>query len=135
MHSISQDICYNATSGQWKTGKHATLSLSLHHTTGSSKIVTLLNRYGHCCSYSFVLECETALCASVLKEKDGLLHGILAGQNVTTHLCWDNWDLNEETLSGAGTINSTQGTVIQDYCEQEDSNQASSYPEVERTKL
>ena len=63
--SIARDICFITTKGKWKTSKH--VSLSLHHLIGGSKIITLLNRYGHCCSYSFVLEAETALCASVLK--------------------------------------------------------------------
>ena len=30
------------------------------------------------------------------------------------HLCWDNFDLNEETPSGAGTTHSTHRTVLQE---------------------
>ena len=66
VRSLGQDICYNTTSGQWKTAKHVSLAISLHHTTGSAKLVTLLSRYGHCCSYSFVLEAEAALCISAI---------------------------------------------------------------------
>ena len=34
--------------------------------------------------------------------------------NVVSHTCWDNFDLNEETPSGAGTTHSTHGIVIQE---------------------
>lgn len=31
-----------------------------------------------------------------------------------SHLCWDNFDLNEETPSGSGTTHSTHGIMIQE---------------------
>ena len=34
--------------------------------------------------------------------------------NVVLHLCWDNFDLNEETPSGSGTTHSTHGIAIQE---------------------
>ena len=91
--SIAQYICFITTKRKWKTSKHVSLSLTLHHLTRGSKIITLLNRYGHCCSYSFVLEAETAICASVLKNPDALPKGILAEEAVTTMFVWNNWDV------------------------------------------
>ena len=34
--------------------------------------------------------------------------------NVIVHLCWDNFDLNEETPSGTGTTNTAHGIIIQE---------------------
>jgi len=34
--------------------------------------------------------------------------------NAVCHTCWDNFDINEETLSGAGTTHTTHGIVIQE---------------------
>jgi len=34
--------------------------------------------------------------------------------NLVTHLCWDNFDINEETKSGFGTTHSTHGIVVQE---------------------
>ena len=59
--SLCHDICYNLTNGQWKTPKHLLLGLSLRHITGSSKVVTFLDRLGHSVSHSTLLELETAI--------------------------------------------------------------------------
>ena len=37
--------------------------------------------------------------------------------NKFSHLCWDNFDINEETPSGAGTTHSTHGIIIQEIIE------------------
>ena len=34
--------------------------------------------------------------------------------NIILHLCWNNFDLNEETPSGSGTTHSTYGIAIQE---------------------
>ena len=36
-------------------------------------------------------------------------------ENVFTHFCWDNFDLNEETPTGIGTTHSTHGIAIQEH--------------------
>ena len=70
--SLCHDICYNLTNGQWKTPKHLLLGMSLGHIRGSSKVVTFLDRLGHCVSHLTHLELETAMCDSV-KENDSNL--------------------------------------------------------------
>ena len=79
--SLCHDICYNLTNGQWKTLKHLLLGNSLRHITGSSKVVTSLDRLGHCVSHSTLLELETAMCDSV-KENDSNLKSGAAKQAV-----------------------------------------------------
>ena len=117
IRSIAQDMCYATLDGKWKTAKHTSIAITLHHLTGSAKLITLLNRYGHCCSYFYVLECETAWCEQILTNDEELPNGIVVNSNRTLHLCWDNWDLIEETASGAATTHSTHGILIQDFNE------------------
>ena len=82
--SLCHDIGYNLTNGQWKTPKHLLLGMSLRHITGSSKVVTFLDRLGHCVSHSTLLELETAMCDSV-KENDSNLKSGGAKQAVITN--------------------------------------------------
>ena len=82
--SLCHDICFKLTNGQWKTPKHLLLGMSLRHITGSSKVVTFLNRLGHCVSHSTLLELETAMCGSV-KENDSNLKSGAAKQAVITN--------------------------------------------------
>ena len=39
---------------------------------------------------------------------------VSADTYVLTHFCWDNFDLQEETVSGSGTTYSAHGIVIQE---------------------
>lgn len=61
VRSISQDLCKAATKGKWMMPKHLLLGMTLRHLTGSAEIVTILHRFGHCASYSCLLELETAV--------------------------------------------------------------------------
>ena len=54
--SISQDICRAVTSGQWKMKKHILLCMTLRHLFRSKSITTLINRLGHCESYTYSIE-------------------------------------------------------------------------------
>ena len=75
INSLCHVICYNLTNGQWKTPKHLLLGMSLRHITGSSKLITFLDR---------LLELETAMCDSV-KENDSNLESGAAKQAVITN--------------------------------------------------
>ena len=106
--SFAEDICSATTRGRWNVPKHQLLGLTLHHLTGKADIVTMLHRYGHCSSYTAVLELETAM-ANQVQEQDAVLpSNITATDNEVSHICWDNFDLNEETPSGAATTHTTQ---------------------------
>ena len=62
INSVGQDICRAATRSQWKLPTHIFLSMTLWHLYGSKELTTLISRFGHCESYSFSLEVETANC-------------------------------------------------------------------------
>ena len=114
--SIDENICASTTNGLWKTPKHLLLGLSLHHLTGSAQIITILNRYGHCCFYPVILELETGMAHQVKCRDSVLSYNISATGNLVANLCWDNFDLNEETTSGLGTTYSTYDILIQKVC-------------------
>lgn len=112
--SIAEDICYASSAGKLPLKKHFLLGMSMRHLTGSADVVTILNRYGHSISYTKLLELETAM-AQQVKLTDGLLpSNISVDENSVSHVCWDNFDLNEETPSGSNTTHSTHGIVIQE---------------------
>lgn len=116
INSCSQDICYAITQGQWKMPKHVLLGMTLRHLTGSAEIVTIINHFGHCQSYSQILELETAMCNSISSSGNVLpaTIDVNEGINKVLHLCWDNFDLTEETPTGAGTTHTAHGIVIQE---------------------
>jgi hypothetical protein len=116
--SVAQDICYAVSGGRWKMPKHLLLGMTVRHITGSAEIVSLLNRFGHCVSYTTLLELETAMCNAIVETDKLLPVTIDPDKNVVTHFCWDNFDLNEETPSGAGTTHSTHGIVVQETTEE-----------------
>ena len=76
--------------------------------------VPSLYRYGHCQSYSMTVVLETAI-ANQVKQQDNILPSNIAlTGNKVSQLWWDNFDVNEETPSDAGTTHSTHGILIQE---------------------
>ena len=112
--SFAQDICKAVKNGKWTLPKHLLLGMTLRHLTGSAEVITLVNRFGHCASYSRVIELETAMCKAI-DERQGVIPSTISpNRNLVTHLCWDNFDLTEETPSGAGTTHTAHGIIIQE---------------------
>ncbi|XP_034076536.1 uncharacterized protein LOC117549056 [Gymnodraco acuticeps] len=66
--SVCQDIVYLASKGRKQTPKSLALGLTVRHLTGSSRIVSLLNRLGHCASWDTVLSLDTSLAQLTLVE-------------------------------------------------------------------
>ena len=114
VNSTAQDICYNVSKGKWATLKHILTSMCVRHLTGSKQLINILNRLGHSLSHSFLLQLETAMSDSIQVNSDDLPPSIMRNNNLITHFCWDNFDLNEETASGARTTHSTYGIVLQE---------------------
>ena len=100
--SLCQDICFGVTKGKWLLPKHLLLGMTVRHETGSAKLVKYLNRFGHSTSHSKLLELETAMYESILESESHLPCAAITNAKMT-HLCWDNFDLCEETQSGSGT--------------------------------
>ena len=70
--SIGQDFCRCVTGGDLKLPKHVFLCMTVRHLYRSKHLATILNTLGHCQSYDFGLELETAM-AKALDETSTLL--------------------------------------------------------------
>jgi hypothetical protein len=103
--SISQDLVHCVTRGRVKTPKHVALPLTVKSLTGNAEVITLLNRFGHGLSYSQILEIETALAdKQIACQTDGVLLPSVCVPGIPGVFCWDNNDIQEETLSGKSTF-------------------------------
>lgn len=107
--SLSQDII--SLRSRRPTPKQLALGMAMKHLTGSSRVCSLLNRYGHCSGYDSILRHETALAVHQLTTADSLPPGFSVGQ--PTVLVYDNNDFLELTLSGSGTTHHTNGIMVQ----------------------
>ena len=75
--------------------KHDTATLTWQCRLPS--LLTLLNRYGRCQSCSMTVELETAMANQVQQQNNILPSNLVLTGNKVSHLCWDNFDVNEET--------------------------------------
>ena len=74
-----------------------------------------MNRFGHCESYSFSLEVETVI-AKALKETSSLLSSqIVRNPSIpyVFHPDFDNFDQFVNDLSGAGSVHTANGIMLQ----------------------
>ena len=110
----TQDICYSVSNGQWKMAKHLTLGTAVRHLTESAELVSMLNHFGHCISHASILGMETAVYHNNMQSTSLLPVSVSADSYVVTRFCWDNFGLQEETVSGSGTTHWTHGIVIQE---------------------
>ena len=97
--SICQDIIHCSTNGRVKTPKHAGLAITVHHLTSSRRLVTLLNKMGHCSSYDETQAIDTSAALEVLAK--AYEFGTVIPSNISPgpfiQIATDNNDLNEET--------------------------------------
>ena len=83
--------------------------------TGSAETVILINHFGHCASYSRLLELETAMGKSIdVKRKSVIPSTVHPDRNIITHLCWVHFDMREGTPSDSRTTHTTRGIIIQE---------------------
>ncbi|PIK40299.1 hypothetical protein BSL78_22854 [Apostichopus japonicus] len=111
LRSIAQDIMYTNHHGRIVTTKHVALGVSIYHLTKNVQVLTLLNRFGHSVSHSYICELETAVAQDVIEEHKVLPQNI--DSQIYTTAVWDNNDLSEKTLSGRWTTHNTNGILIQ----------------------
>ena len=107
-------MCYAVSNGTWQLSKYLLLGMTIRHLTGSAELISLLNCFGHCQSYTKILELETAMCDNVT-DREGLLPATTTStDNIVTHLSRDNFNLNEETPSCSETTDAAHSTIIQE---------------------
>ena len=111
INSIGQDICRAATRSQWKLPKHIFLSMALRHLYRSKEFMTLINRSGHCVSYSFSLEVETEVAKALEETCSSLLSQTACNPAAPSifHPDFDNFDQFVNDTSGAGSVHTEMG--------------------------
>ncbi|CAH3184172.1 unnamed protein product, partial [Porites lobata] len=113
--AIAQDLIYATTHGRVKTPKHIGLAISVRHMTGSKHLVTMLNRFGHCCSYDEIEVVDTSLALDIIASSENL--GAVVPSNISpgvfVQVAGDNNDINEETLDGKQTTHATTLVLYQ----------------------
>ncbi|CAH3184664.1 unnamed protein product [Porites lobata] len=113
--AIAQDLIYAATHGRLKTPKHIGLAMSVRHMTGSKHLVTMLNRFGHCCSYDDIEVVDTSLALDIIASSENL--GAVVPSNISpgvfVQVAGDNNDINEKTLDGKQTTHATTLVLYQ----------------------
>lgn len=103
--SLCQDLIHAVSRGRIKTPKHVVLPMTVKSLTGNVELITILNRFGHGLSYSQIEEAETGLAKTqIAKQGNGVFVPSACHPNVSGVLCWDNNDLQEETLSGKFSV-------------------------------
>lgn len=112
--SLGQDMIYAASSHKIKTSKHITLGLAVKSLCNSKKIINILSKYGHCCSYTTLEELETELTFSTANRANVCPEDILRRPDLNTAVAFDNFDRFVETLNGNDTLHDTVGTIFQD---------------------
>lgn len=88
------------------------LGSSLKSLTGSKKVLTILNKYGQCVSYSVAEELETELAYSSYEENNVMPAGITRQNDLCTHVAFDNYDRFVDTINGKETLHDTVGIFI-----------------------
>ena len=89
------------------------MGLSLKSITSSRKVVDLLNKYGHCCSYSFIEELETKATYTATTRSVNCPDDIILSLEYHTCIAFDNLDMFCDTYNGKDTMHGTVGIVYQ----------------------
>ena len=111
--SISEDVVSAATSGRRRPAKHLQIGMAIKSETGSKKVVTMLNRLGHCINYNGIEELETELTYNCSNANQITPSGMSKEKSCSTGLAFDNYDRFTETLSGKDTLHDTVGMAYQ----------------------
>lgn len=114
--NICQDIVYNVSKGRKNTPKHIGTGLFVHHLTRSKQLIEYLHMAGDSISYPTVNRIDSSIAQSQLsrfEENDNTFvpESVVPGKFV--QFAADNFDMQEETLDGKGTLHVTQMAVFQ----------------------
>ena len=109
--SLVQDMIFISSNGKKFTPKSLSLAMAMRQLTGSSKVINLLNQFGHCMSNNFALRHKTGLVELSISDNGVILAGVRKNQNIA--IAWDNDDFLEDTKTGKDTTHVTGGIIIQ----------------------
>lgn len=88
--------------------------MTMKSLTNSKKIVNILNKYGHCCSYSTLEGLETEATFSAIGRSLLCPEDIIPENNLCTGLAFNNFDrFGRNTCTGKHTLHDTVGIMFQ----------------------
>ena len=105
---------FAAVGGKGKPRKHIMLGLTLKQLTSSKKVLQLVNRLSHCCSYNTIEELESEVTMQLNDASKVTPYGMKLNPHLVTGVAWDNYDRYVCTLSGRNTLHDTVGLAYQD---------------------
>ena len=107
------DAVYCCSGTKFLLGKHITYAVTLKSMTGIKRVVTLKKRNGHCTSNETIHRVEMGLEEGKLFQEDVnyVPDGVLKQPGLCVGMAWNNFDINNETLNGLGTIPHTYGII------------------------
>ncbi|CAH2228320.1 jg1066, partial [Pararge aegeria aegeria] len=94
--------------------------LAVKSLCNSKKVVNILSKYGHCCSYTTLEELETELTFSTVNSDHVCPEDIQRRPDLNTGVAFDNFDRFVETLNGKDTLHDTVGIIFQDIVQNPD---------------
>ena len=106
-------MVFAAASGRRRPAKHLQIGMAIKSLTSSKKVVTMLNRLGHCINYNGTEELETELTYNCSNGNQITPAGMSNEKSCSTGLAFDNYDRFTETLSGKDTLHDTVGIAYQ----------------------
>ena len=110
---MASDTVFSVINGRKKASKNLKLGLAVESMAGTKKLIGMLNRYGHCVSYTLTEELETELTFTVTSASKISPHDLVPDSSLTVGI-----DRFVETLSGKNTLHDTVGIVYQSLSEQ-----------------
>lgn len=113
--AICDNIIFATSNGTIKPSTCLTLALATKSLTGSRRMLNILNRLGHCVSYSVAEGIETELAYACSIEHRVLPYDL--NPKIQTHVAFDNYDQYVETSTGKDTLHDTVGIAIQNKCQ------------------
>ena len=97
------------------------------------QLTQILNRMGHCGSYQYGLEVETALTEALDKTITHLtFHIVIGDSNLVFYSEWDNLNKITTNLTSSNVVNSAAGIMLQEVKHGLQSPGACTLPEYER---
>lgn len=114
---LTQDIVFNVLHRKVPLKKQFLLGLGLHSLSGSRQIIEILFKFGHCVSYDYVCDVETAyaeVAQENAKQRFALpLQSLIRELAIFSHFWVDNFDVLIDSQSVGGSINTTHMVAFQ----------------------
>ena len=109
LFSLVQDVIFISSSEKKITPKPWSLAMATRQLTASSKVINVLNQFGHCMSNNFALRYETGLAELSISANGVIPAGIRKNQNIA--IAWDDDDFLEDTKTGKDTTRKWQRII------------------------